>query len=118
MRLHLGIAESEAGNYALGRQILQGVLQTFEATFGDQHPLVGQTLLELAALEVAAGNYETADQDIVRGLDIYRAARDPGHPDVQYALRLRAEVYQHLGDPKRASEFRAEANRLRVSSEE
>jgi len=117
MRLHLGVTEGEAGNHDVARRILKNVLNTVETNLGKEHPLAGQSLLELAALELDAGEFEVADVYLVRSLDNYRAIRDKWHPDIQYALRLRADIYNRLGDDDRAAQFKAEADELYKGSQ-
>jgi tetratricopeptide (TPR) repeat protein len=112
MRLQLGITERSAGNLATARQILEGVLVSLEANQGADHPLVGQTLLELAEVHVAEGDYRLAEERLVRSQEIYSALRDEWHPDIELLLRIRARAYVGLGDEDEAARLTAEADRL------
>jgi serine/threonine-protein kinase len=112
MRLQLGITESSAGNLATARQILEGVVVSLEANQGADHPLVGQTLLELAIVHVAEGNYRLAEERLVRSQEIYTALRDEWHPDLELLFRIRARAYVGLGDEDEAARLTAEADRL------
>lgn len=112
MRLQYGVNEGAAGNYARGREILERVLYSLETNQGPSHPLVGQTLIELAQIDVDSGDYEQAEQRLVRSLAIYHALRDETHPDIELIFRLRAQAAAGLGRTKEAQSFTAEADRL------
>ncbi|MDJ0710645.1 MAG: serine/threonine-protein kinase [Woeseiaceae bacterium] len=114
MRLHLGVNESEAGNHQLALEILENVLASLEAHQGPGHPLVGQTLLELAAVDLAVDEFQRADARVIRSLEIYRTLRDKWHPDIELALRVRADAQRGLGNAALADELIAEAAELRA----
>lgn len=123
MRLHLGVTEARAGRNDYALKLLEGVLLSLKTHQGPDHPLVGQTLLELSEVDIALEAYDTANNRLIRALEIYRALRDEWHPDIELALRLRADVQLKLDNLSEAARLSAEADRLRdgrqrVSEEE
>lgn len=113
MRLHLGVNELYSGDSATAREILQGVLDSLLLHQGPDHPLVGQTLIELAGVDIADKQFAEADRKLTRSHEIYRALRDDVHPDIEELLRYRAVAHEGMGKLESAAAIRAEADAIR-----
>src|SRR5262245_2253737 len=92
-----GVAEADAlnkqavelyrqGKYAEAEQLYKSSLTIREATLGPDHPEVGTTLNNLAALYRAQGRYAEAEPLYQRSLTIREATLGPDHPEVGTTL--------------------------------
>ena len=123
MRLHLAVNELQSGDSATARKLLAGVLDSLQAHQGPDHPLVGQTLIELAGVDIEDREFAAADLKLVRAMEIYRALRDDVHPDIELILRWRAIAHEGMERADSAARFVTAADSLRdrrqkVSAEE
>jgi tetratricopeptide (TPR) repeat protein len=63
-----------------------------------QHSQVGHALLELAAIELRAGELESADLHVREAEAILRAVHEPNHPELVRLLQIRGELERERGD--------------------
>ncbi|MEO0792075.1 MAG: tetratricopeptide repeat protein, partial [Pseudomonadota bacterium] len=86
-----------AGKYAAATEIAKRALTVAEAKFGPDHPNVGTTLNNLAALYRAQGRYAEAEPLYKRSLSIREKALGPDHPHVGTTLNNLAGLYLEQG---------------------
>jgi tetratricopeptide (TPR) repeat protein len=86
-----------AGRFREAVPLAQRVLAINERRFGPDHPIVANSLYNLAMLYVNAGSYADAEPLYRRALAIYEKARGPTHPEVADALDNLASVYNYQG---------------------
>ncbi len=112
------------GEYEQAKFLLNQVLASYKQAYGPQHPLIAETLYSLADVYTRQGDYfladvytrqgdyyEKAKEYYRRAIFIYEAVYNPQHPDVAYALRSLAGVYQRVGD-KAYNQFKSESAQL------
>ena len=76
----------QAGKYAEATEIAKRLLAIRERALGPEHPDVGQSLNNLAALYGNQGRYAEAEPLYRRSLAIREKALGPEHPDVGQSL--------------------------------
>src|SRR5215467_6280131 len=87
----------QAGKYAEATDIAKRALAIAEKTLGPDHPTVGSTLNNLAALYREQGSYGEAEPLMKRALAIDEKALGPDHPDVGRDLSNLAGLYDAQG---------------------
>jgi hypothetical protein len=68
------------------------VVEQRRSKLAPQHSQVGYALLELAAIELRAGELEPADVHVREAEAILRAVLEPNHPDLVAVLRTRGDI--------------------------
>lgn len=79
------------------------------ANFGENHPLTAIAMDNLGCVNGNLGDFETAEAQIKRALDIFLGVLGEDHPDSQTAFRNLAALYQKMGDSRRAEIYRQKA---------
>jgi CHAT domain-containing protein/tetratricopeptide (TPR) repeat protein len=117
----LGYAEAEAklgalllehGFYADGEPLLREARAVRAEILGDRHPLVAESLLDLADAYHATGSYPTALELAEEAVSIQLEACGAESGDYAWALNGLAREVSALGDDKRATEVYEEAARI------
>ena len=83
-----------AGKYAEAIEIAKRSLALAERQSGPDHPDVGTSLNNLAALYDSQGRYGEAEPLYKRSLALYEKALGPDHPSVGQSLNNLATLYQ------------------------
>jgi len=86
------------GQYAEAIPLVQRSLNIRETALGENHPLVAQSLNNLALLYQTQGNYVAAEPLYQRSLNIRETALGENHPDVAQSLNNLAALYQTQGN--------------------
>ena len=86
-----------AGRLDLSEFLNKRVLAMHRRIYGDRHPLVADTLINLGAIEFERGRYAAAEKFDRQALEIDEAWYGKDHPETASALTIlgRALVYQH-----------------------
>lgn len=92
----------EQGRYSEAVRLADKVLALSENVLGPDHPDVGTSLDNLAALYYAMGDYARAEPLYERSLEIRERALGPDHPDVGQSLNGLANLYSSMGDYAKA----------------
>ena len=94
-------------------------LSDSKVRFGDNHPAVAGSILELARAYSEAGQYDRAEAEMTRALEIYELSL-ADHPElsIHYAAALgeMAKLYQTIGRDEDANQFMARADELTAGS--
>jgi CHAT domain-containing protein/Flp pilus assembly protein TadD len=90
------------GKYSQAIPLAERALAIREKTLGKEHPLVAESLNDLAQLYLVQGSYEKAEPLLVRSLAIREKALGKEHPDVANSLNNLASLYQAQGSYKKA----------------
>ena len=101
----------QAGKYAEAVVVARKALELSEQKFGPDHPNVGTTLNNLAALYGAQGRYAEAEPLYKRSLTIVEKALGPDHPNVGKTLNNLAELYKETGQSAEEDRIRARLSR-------
>jgi tetratricopeptide (TPR) repeat protein/predicted Ser/Thr protein kinase len=88
----LADAHFYAGHYALSDSINREVLTMHLALYGERHPLVAQTLINLGAAQQERGNYADAERYHRQGLEIIRGFYGENHHETASALTMLARA--------------------------
>ena len=106
----------KAGQYSEATSLTQRTLAIVETALGQDHPVVGTVLNNLADLYQAQGRYADAEALYKRSLAIREKALGPDHPDVALSLNNLGGLYLTQGrfadvEPlyKRSSAIQAKA---------
>jgi tetratricopeptide (TPR) repeat protein len=78
---------NDTGNYSAAEENYQAALSLRREHLGEQHPLVAQTLNNLAFLYVDMGNTERAIELSREAVAIFRAAYPGDHPEIAYSTQ-------------------------------
>jgi serine/threonine protein kinase/tetratricopeptide (TPR) repeat protein len=89
-----------AGHYDLSESLNRRVLEMHRKLYGERHPLVADTLINLGAIQYDLGHYAEAEQFDRQALDITASWYGKDHPETASALTIlgRALVAQHRTD--------------------
>ncbi|MBW4449171.1 MAG: tetratricopeptide repeat protein [Spirirestis rafaelensis WJT71-NPBG6] len=90
------------GKYTEGIPLAERALAIREKVLGKEHPLVAQSLNNLAYLYVEQGSYQKAEPLLVRSLTIDEKALGTEHPDVAIDLNNLASLYVKQGSYQKA----------------
>lgn len=85
------------GKYIAAIKLAERSLKLAESRFGPQHPKVGETLSNLAALYSAVRRYPQAEPLYKRSLAIRENKLGPNHPSVATTLNNLASLYESTG---------------------
>ena len=86
-----------AGKFAEAVPLSQRVLAINESRLGANHPIVANSLFNLASLYVNQGRYADAEPLYTRALAIYEKVHGPTHASVADALDSLATLYNYQG---------------------
>jgi serine/threonine-protein kinase len=81
-----------AGHYDVSDSINRRVLEMHRRLYGDRHPLVADTLINLGEIQVQAGNYAEAEQFDREALDITQAWYGRDNPETASAMTILGRV--------------------------
>jgi CHAT domain-containing protein/Tfp pilus assembly protein PilF len=95
----------QQGKYVEATEIAKQALVIREKALGPDHPDVGQSLNNLAALYRAQGRYAEAEPLYQRGLAIIEKALGPDHPRVGATLTNLARLFESQGRYAEAEPF-------------
>lgn len=89
-----------AGHYNVSESLNKRVLEMHRQLYGERHPLVADTLINLGAIKYDLGYYAEADRLDREALDITEKWYGKDHPETASALTIlgRALVAQHRND--------------------
>jgi len=105
----------DRGLFAEARPFLEEALALRRASFGDEHPLVAESLHNLANLELRAGESERAEDRMREAIAIQRRAFPGGHRDLARGLNNLAGLLRRAGRPAEAEVPAREALAMRLS---
>ncbi|NMG60492.1 tetratricopeptide repeat protein [Geitlerinema sp. P-1104] len=88
----------EEGRYQEAIPLEQRALEIRETALGESHPLVAESLNNLAQLYHNQGNYHAAEPLYLRSLEIRETALGESHPDVATSLNNLALLYWNQGN--------------------
>ncbi len=91
--MRLGKCQREFGQYAAAEQTLRDALAIYVKTYGDDHPVYGDAVLELAANHQRRGETAQAEMAYRDAIVCYEKAFDYPHRDVVTALIDLGRVY-------------------------
>jgi eukaryotic-like serine/threonine-protein kinase len=77
-----------AGHYKESEALNKQVLEMQRQLYGDRHPLVADTLINLGAIQLDLGNYPEAEHYDRQALDITRGWYGDDHPETASALTI------------------------------
>lgn len=104
--------ERTPGADAAARELLARGAARVEALAGQ--PLVQAGLMEvIGRVYTSVGQYDAAQAQLERALEIRRAGLGPSHPDVAGTLAHLADVFRRTGDFRRAEALAEEALEIR-----
>jgi eukaryotic-like serine/threonine-protein kinase len=86
-----------AGHLDASESLNRRVLDMYRRLYGERHPLVADTLINLGAIESERGHYAAAEKDDRQSLEINEAWYGKDHPETASDLTIlgRALVYEH-----------------------
>ena len=90
------------GKYSTAIPLAESVLTIREKVLGQEHPLVAESLNNLAGLYKKQGNYQKAESLYQRSLAINEKVLGPEHPDVAQSLNNLALLYREQGNYQKA----------------
>jgi tetratricopeptide (TPR) repeat protein len=94
---HVGYYLGERAAYVEAEPLYQRSLAIFEKALGPDHPLVGNSLNNLAGQYEVQGKYDLAEPPYQRSLTIREKALGPDHPLVGNSLHNLAGLYEAQG---------------------
>jgi serine/threonine-protein kinase len=77
-----------AGHYDISESLNQRVLTINRQLYGDRHPLVADTLINLGAIQFQKGNYSESEQFNRQALDIVQSWYGKVHPETADAMTI------------------------------
>lgn len=77
-----------AGHYDISESLNQRVLTVNRKLYGERHPLVADTLINLGAIQFQKGNYGGAEQFNRQALDIVQSWYGKVHPETADAMTI------------------------------
>jgi tetratricopeptide (TPR) repeat protein len=89
-----GSLARRAGAFEHAHKLGQAALAIRERELGSEHPDVGQSLYELAALYCEEGRVRDAESAYKRALSVYQKALGAEHPDVAQVVDRLAALYR------------------------
>jgi CHAT domain-containing protein/Tfp pilus assembly protein PilF len=92
----------QAGKYDTALPLAERALAMQEQALGPQHPLVAQSLNNLASLYQVTGKYNQAEPLLQRAVRMTERVQGPQHPEVATMLVNLAELYREKGDYQQA----------------
>lgn len=101
---NLGILYTATGEYDEARTTLEQALRRATDAFGEDHPEVSTSLLNLATVEYETGHYERARELLERAVRIRERALGPDHLEVSIALANLATILSETGHADEARE--------------
>jgi hypothetical protein len=104
------------GKYDLAEPLYKRDLAISETALGPDHPDVGTSLNNLAALYVAQGKYDLAERLYLRSLRLRETALGPDHPSVGTSLNNLAGLYRAQGKYDLAEPLYLRSLRLRETA--
>jgi tetratricopeptide (TPR) repeat protein len=90
------------GKYNTALPLAERILAIQENILGNSHPLVAQSLNNLAALYQGQGNYQKAEPLLLRSLAIVEKVSGNSHPNVAITLSNLAALYLEQGSYQNA----------------
>ena len=88
-----------------GELFLRRALSTYEKVFGSQAPAVARILDRLADLSFHRGDFRNALSSQIRAVQILEESKDTPTDALASALMLLTDIYQGLGDSRKADEI-------------
>jgi eukaryotic-like serine/threonine-protein kinase len=85
-----------SGDYAASESLNRRVLAMHRQTYGERHPLVADTLINLGAIEFERGRYAEAEQHQREALDSTAHWYGSEHPETASALTILAQTLIYL----------------------
>jgi len=112
----LANAHYYAGNFAISDSLNRIVLALDRRLYGEQHPNVGDALINLGAIQNQLGHYTESEKLYREALDIVETYYGPAHPQTGSNLKMLGQslVYQERYHEAHAYLTRALAIRERV----
>src|SRR5262249_28322540 len=101
----LGELEWYRADYERSRKWHRRALEVAQGVLAEGHPMVGTTLANLSAAELASGNLEDALRHQLQAMDLTLAARGERHPDTALIFQDLANIYLQQGEYPRALEL-------------
>ena len=87
----------------------EDVLQGYRRLYGNDHFKVAQTLNDLAAVMVSAGQYDDAEVYYLRSLETRRKILAPAHPEIVQSLNNLAALETYRNRPVEAEQYARQA---------
>jgi CHAT domain-containing protein/tetratricopeptide (TPR) repeat protein len=94
---NIGSLYYRMGNYTAAKDILQRVLDTVLASYGEHHQHYANSLQLLAEVYRALGQLDAAEPLLNKALEVRRGLEGDDHPDVAGVLNGLALLYYHMG---------------------
>jgi tetratricopeptide (TPR) repeat protein len=103
----------EQGLYALAEPWYERCVSAVKFRLGENHPLVAQSLNDLAVLYYYQGRYEAAEPLLIQALELRKQLLGENHTDVTESLNNLANIYESQGKYEEAKPLFLQALELR-----
>lgn len=108
----LGSIQLALGDSQSAKQNLEAALETYEQTYGEEHPYAAKVLSRLGPVYLALGKVSKAEQTLRRALDILESCYGPDHPSIAWVLESLAGIQALHGDRASADALMTRATRI------
>ncbi|MEQ8523328.1 serine/threonine-protein kinase [Gracilimonas sp.] len=111
----LGHIKLEQEQYKKADSLLNIAFQKLTKLYGDQHPYVSRTRLNLGRIDLRTGNYDQAVEILNQVNEEYKQIYPPSHPRTSDPLFALGLAYLETGQLKKAEEMLKKAHEIRLS---
>ena len=101
---NLGVLHLVAGDLDATLKHFRKALALRRSVYGLQHPLVAQSLHQIASASAKQGDFEEALANYAEANELYQYSLGAEHPELISALSDLGRVYLSMGDDKRAGQ--------------